>query len=187
MRKIVILTFILFFVAPLAAAQVPSSGNIFAGYSYYNTNLGATRQSINGWEGSVEGKFFPIPLLGIFADFSANYGNMKFPNPAATCAIGVVCEPLIVNSHVDNFLVGPRLSVSVGKIRPFAEAVIGFAHVSTHGLGSDTSIASGLGGGLDYSFFHLLGWRIQADYIHTDLFNTGQNNVRVSTGLVLHF
>jgi hypothetical protein len=75
----------------------------------------------------------------------------------------------------------------VGKVRPFAEAFVGFAHVNTHGFGSDTSISSGVGGGIDYSFFHLLGWRLEGDYIHTDLFSTPQNNVRLTTGLVFHF
>lgn len=184
MRKLVILAFVLFFFAAAATAQIPTSGNLYAGYSYYNTNLGATRQSLNGWEGSIEGKFFPVPFLGIFADFSANYGDLKFSSP---CPVGGGCPTLSVNSHLDNFLIGPRLGVSVGKIRPFAEAFVGFAHVNTNGFGSDTSISSGVGGGIDYRFFHLLGWRFQGDYIHTNLFNTAQNNVRLSTGPVFHF
>lgn len=187
MRKLVVLAFVLLSVVAVGMAQIPTSGNLFAGYSYYNTNLGATRQSLNGWEGSIEGKFFPIPFLGVFADFSANYGDLKFTNPAALCAIGVVCSPISVNSHLDNFVIGPRLGVSIGKVRPFAEAFVGFAHVNTHGFGSDTSISSGVGGGIDYRFFHLLGWRLEGDYIHTNLFNTPQNNVRLSTGLVFHF
>ena len=89
MRKLVVLVFVLFSLGAAATAQIPTSGNIYAGYSYYNTNLGATRQGLSGWEGSIEGKFFPIPFLGIFADFSANYGDLKFPSPAGLCAIGV--------------------------------------------------------------------------------------------------
>ena len=184
MRKLVVLALVLLSFGAAATAQIPTSGNIYAGYSYYNTNLGATRQGLNGWEGSIEGKFFPIPFLGIFADFSANYGDLKFPIP---CPAAVACPSTSVNSHLDNFLIGPRLGVSVGKVRPFAEAFVGFAHVNTNGFGSDTSISSGVGGGIDYRFFHLLGWRFQGDYIHTNLFNTPQNNVRLSTGLVFHF
>jgi hypothetical protein len=184
MRKTAVLAFIFLF-ASFAAAQIPTSGNIFAGYSYYNTNLGAQRQSINGWEGSIEGKFFPVPFLGVFADFSANYGDLKFVGPCPP--LPGPCGIQAVNSHLDNLLIGPRLSVSIGKIRPFAQAEVGFAHVNTHGFGSDTSISSGAGGGIDYNFFHLLGWRIQGDYLHTNLFNAPQNNVRISTGLVLHF
>jgi len=86
MPKTACVAFTLFCFAALASAQIPTSGNLFAGYSYYNTNFGAQRQSLNGWEGSLEGKPFPVPFLGVVADFSANYGSAKFVNPAATCA-----------------------------------------------------------------------------------------------------
>ena len=188
MRNLLIVAIGFFVIGSLATAQVPTSGNVFAGYSYYNTNInGIQRQSLNGWEGSLEGKLFPIPFLGVVADFSANYGNLKFPNPAGTCPVGIVCPPLSVNSHVDNFLIGPRVSVSVGKFRPFAEALFGGAHINTNGFGSDTSFATALGGGLDYRLISILGWRFQGDYLHTSLFNGTQNNVRLSTGIVIHF
>lgn len=188
MRKFACLVFILFSFAAVATAQVPTSGNIFVGYSYYNTNVGVDRQSLNGWEGSLEGKFFPF--VGIVAEISANYGDLKFQGPVPpACAIGVVCSPLTesANAHIDNFLVGPRVSFSVGSFRPFAEALFGAGHVTTNGFGSDTSFATALGGGLDYRLFRLLAWRVQGDYIHTSLFNQSQSNVRISTGLVLHF
>jgi len=40
---------------------------------------------------------------------------------------------------------------------------------------------------LDYKFLTILAWRFQGDYIHTDLFDSPQNNLRLSTGIVLHF
>ncbi len=44
----------------MANAQIPTSGNVFFGYSYYNTNLSSIdRANTNGWEASVEGKIFP--------------------------------------------------------------------------------------------------------------------------------
>jgi len=185
MRRTFFLSLVVLFLGSLAIAQIPASGNIFAGYSYYNTNLnGINRQSINGWEGSLEGKFFPIPFLGVVADFSANYGNLDFP---ILCPAGVPCGPVSVNSHVDNFLIGPRVSVSVGKFRPFAEALVGFGHINTNGFGSDTSVASGIGGGIDYKLIRLVALRFQGDYIHTHLFSLAQNNLRLSTGIVIHF
>lgn len=184
MRKAIGTALIVFFFGALASAQIPSIGNVFAGYSYYNTNLGAQRQSLNGWEGTAEGKFF-LPFVGLVADFSANYGDLKFP---VLCpASPIPCGPANVNSHLDNFLVGPRVSITVGKVRPFAEALFGFSHVNTNGFGSDTSFATGVGGGIDYYMIHLLGVRVQADYLHSDLFSNPQQNVRVSTGLVLRF
>lgn len=186
MRKGWVLGFMLFSLTALASAQIPTKGNIYVGYSYFNTNMvGTERQGLNGWEGSLEGKFFPF--VGIVADFSANYGDLKFPNPAGTCAIGVVCSPLSVNTHVDNLLFGPRVSVSIGPVRPFAEAMFGAAHINTNGFGSDTSFATAIGGGLDYRLFHLLAWRFEGDFIRTSLFNTTQHNARFTTGIVLRF
>lgn len=185
MRRILFVIFIISSCTGLADAQVPLSGNLFAGYSYYNTNLGASRQSLNGWEGSLEGKFFPF--VGIVADASANYGSLEFPSPAGTCAIGVVCSPVSVNAHIENFLIGPRVSVSIKKFRPFAQAMAGVSHATTHGFGSDTSFSTAIGGGLDYHLVPLVAWRFQGDYLRTQLFNTSQNNVRISTGIVIHF
>jgi hypothetical protein len=187
MRKIVLISFTLAMFAGLAAAQIPTAGNVFVGYSYYNTNLSYGRGGLNGFEGTVEGKI--IPWVGIVADFSANYGTQQFSVPVA-CPVGIgPCGPAIenFNVHVDNFLFGPRVSVSVGKFRPFAEGLVGVAHASTNGFGNDNSVSSGVGGGLDYHLIPLVAWRFQGDYLHSHLFNIAQNNVRVSTGIVVRF
>jgi hypothetical protein len=47
---------------------------------------------------------------------------------------------------------------------------------------SSMTFAFGGGGGADYKFSDKFAWRIQADYQTRTL-----NNIRVSTGLVLHF
>jgi hypothetical protein len=187
MRKFLLLAFIVFSLTIFASAQVPTAGNIYVGYSYFNTNMvGVDRQSLNGWEGSLEGKFFPF--VGIVADFSANYGDLKFPVAIATCAIGVTCPTSVTaNSHVDNLLFGPRVSVSVGPVRPFAEAMFGVAHINTNGFGSDTSFATAIGGGLDYRIFRLLAWRFEGDFVRSSLFHTTQHNARFTTGVVLRF
>ena len=54
--------------AEIAGAQTPTSGNVFFGYSYYNSNLTGGRISLNGWEASMEGKVLPfIGLVGTSA------------------------------------------------------------------------------------------------------------------------
>ena len=182
MRKIAVTVLLFLISSVFAAAQVPTSGNVFFGYSYYNANVGGQRGSLNGWNGSVEGKF--LPFIGVVADFSGYYGSQNFT--ACPVAIGP-CVGGTTNFTEPNYLFGPRASFSIGKIRPFAEVMIGAGHVHVNGGNSDTSFATAVGGGLDYKFFHLLGFRVEGDYIHTDLFNIPQNNVRISTGLAFHF
>lgn len=180
--------------AAFASAQIPS-GNAFFGYSYYNTDLSSgSRISTNGWEASVEGKF--IPFLGIVADFDSHYSGTVHILPSDCSGIGCPVQPapigplsyLAGSISEHNYLFGPRASVSLGKVRPFAEALIGAAHANLNsGIGSDTSFATAVGGGLDYKLIPLLAWRLQGDYVHTSLFSTKQNNVRISTGIVVRF
>lgn len=183
MPKVTWIAFSLPLLASLASAQVPS-GNVFFGYSYFNTDVSSTgRANTNGWEASLEGKI--IPWIGIVADFDAHYGSQSFP---VFCETILNCTPTVHASFTEhNYLFGPRISVSVAKIRPFAEALFGAGHVHVNGINSDTSLATAIGGGLDYKLLPLLAWRVQGDYVHTHLFNATQNNVRLSTGIVVHF
>jgi opacity protein-like surface antigen len=170
--------------AGLAAAQAPG-GNVFFGYSYYNTDLSSIdRANTNGWEASVEGKV--VPFLGFVADVDSHYGSQNFPAACPGGGSGCLTSNADVTEH--NFLFGPRVSFSIGKFRPFVEGLFGGAHVDTdNGAGSDTSFAAALGGGLDYKIIKPLAWRFQGDYVQTRFFGTTQDNVRLSTGIVFRF
>jgi hypothetical protein len=169
--------------ASLASAQIPTSGNVFFGYSFYNTDLSTIdRANTNGWEASVEGKV--IPFLGFVADFDSHYGSQNFP---AICPLGGIGCTFNADITEHNYLFGPRVSMSVGKFRPFAEALFGGSHIDAGGAGSDTSFATAFGGGLDYKIIRPIAWRVQGDYVQTRFFGATQNNVRISTGIVLRF
>jgi opacity protein-like surface antigen len=178
----ILISFCLLLFASAAHAQVPTSGNIFFGYSFYNTDLSSIdRANTNGFEGSLEGKVFPF--LGIVADFDGHYGSQNF---AQVCGDSICQVNLDVTEH--NVLFGPRVSASVGRFRPFAEVLFGVGHVSlNNGGGSDTSFASAVGGGLDYKVISPIALRIQGDYVNTRFFGSTQNNLRLSTGVVFRF
>lgn len=196
MRKILVTVFMALSFAGWAAGQVPTSGNVFFGYSYFNSNLGVDRASLNGWEGSLEGRVFPH--IGIVADFSGHYGSQDFP----ICPVvpvgggGGGCSGISASTHELNVMFGPRISFSRGRWTPFAQGLFGIAHLTSNGFGSDTSFAAALGGGLDYRIVKPVAWRFQLDYMRTkftltDVYgfssNPAQNNVRFSTGIVLRF
>jgi hypothetical protein len=176
-----------------AEAQVPG-GNVFFGYSFYSTDLSSyglssiDRANTSGWEASVEGKV--VPFLGLVADFDSHYGSQNFPIcPVVPVGSGSgSCSGFNASVTEHNFLFGPRASFSVGKFRPFAEALFGGAHVDVNnGVGSNTSFATAFGGGLDYKIIKPVAWRIQGDYVQTRFFSSTQNNVRISTGIVFRF
>jgi len=183
--RIVVIALSIAFLTTAAAAQIPR-GNVFFGYSYLRTDLiSGTHNNLNGWNGSLEGKF--LPWIGIVADLSGHYGSAEIPS--ACPPSGNPCS-LSADAKLHSFIFGPRVSVSVGKITPFAHALFGASHITGSVSGfstSDTSFASAYGGGLDYHLLPLVNWRFQADLLHTRFFSDTQNNVRLSTGIVLHF
>ena len=188
MLKAVYIGAALFLFAALAKAQVPTSGNVFIGYSFENAsssalNLGnVSRPNLQGWEATLEGKV--LPVLGIVADFSGHYGSASFT------VLPPAGGPFNTNvtGHQEEVMFGPRVSVPVGKLRPFAEFEVGVGHINTNnGFGSDTSFATALGGGFDYRIFRPLAWRFQGDYVSTRFFGATQNDFRFATGIVFRF
>jgi len=184
MNKLVIVVCILL-LAGLAAAQSPFSGNVFAGYSYYNTNLiPFDRTGLNGWQGSLEGKV--LPHVSIVADLGGHYGSTDFFPPGILCPIGG-CVPVHANMHIYDAMFGPRFFADFGRFRPFQEFEVGVSHLSSDALGSSTSFSGAFGGGLDYRIIRPIAWRVQADYVWTHLSGATQSNLRVATGPVFRF
>jgi opacity protein-like surface antigen len=187
MQKIALITLAIFVMASLTVAQVPTSGNIFFGYSYESTDWsgivsGLARPNLHGWEASLEGKVFPH--VGIVADFGGHYGSESF-NVETLAGL----SRLKVTGHQWEVLFGPRLSIPIGKISPFAEAMFGIAHIHNGGAADDTntSFATAIGGGMDYRLARILAARVEIDWLRTHFFNTTQNNLRFSPGLVFRF
>ncbi len=132
-----------------------------------------------------------LPFIGFVADFSGNYGSAGVaPNPACTALISGPCSGLSASTDLYSYLFGPRVSVTVGKVRPFAEALFGAGHITESASGfsnSNTSFAYAVGGGIDYHLIPLISWRVEGDLLQTRFFSNTQNSVRISTGLVIHF
>jgi len=200
MRKIVTLVFGLSmcFTAATGNAQ---KFNAFAGYSYssgFGPNSSQAqplspgspgiRHRLNGWEGSLEVKV--LPILGIVADFSGHYGNAT---TNIICFIGPEpgsCEAQRANVSLHTFAVGPQISLRLGRIEPYAHALLGGAlyRASTF-PSSPSSFADVLGGGIDFSVIPRVAWRVQADALQTrfSFVPTKQTSLRLSTGVVLRF
>jgi hypothetical protein len=161
--------------ASAAWAQIPTKGNVFFGYSYDRTSVASNDTSnLNGWEATLEGKV--LPWIGLVADVDAHSGSHNFSGTSAD-----------VSAH--NVLFGPRVSVQVRRFRPFAEFLAGAGHISrSNGISdSDTSFVDAVGGGLDYRIFGPVTLRGQLDWINTRFYGEGQNGVRFSTGVAVHF
>jgi opacity protein-like surface antigen len=189
-----------FLLGAVANAQFVPSGNISLGYSYVRADLATSRplspsfsnSNFNGWDGSLEFKF--IPWLGGVADFGGNYGAPRV-TPACEAIPSPPCGPFDATTHVQTFLFGPRVSVPISRFTPFAHVLLGAGHISASGTipgggnfsTSDTVFTTAVGGGLDYKLVKGLAWRFQGDDLHTRFFNSAQNNLRLTTGIVFRF
>lgn len=161
--------------------QVPDRGDVFFGYSHMGGShcevpisgaaivcdpLSAKSSNLSGWNLSVEKKY--LRYFGAVADFSGQYGG----------------------ASQSNFLFGLRGGASIGRLRPFAEALFGAVYAQGHGIAapkSDTSFAEGLGVGADFRLMRLLGWRFQADEIKTGSPDFERHNLRLSSGIAVRF
>jgi len=95
-------------------------------------------------------------------------------------------------------MAGPRLWLPGRKVHIFGQALFGFVHGSNSEfpqnntlVPSANSFALDLGGGADYAIGSRFSVRVlQVDYLRTSLPNVSsnwQNNLRIGTGITLHF
>ncbi|MGC1108213.1 MAG: outer membrane beta-barrel protein [Candidatus Acidiferrales bacterium] len=165
MRKLILLLGILSLLPLTAHAQ---GLNLYGGYSYVRLDSSPNAANLNGWDASFTDNF--VPAVGITADLSGAYGSING----------------VSGSNFHTFLFGPQLRFPA-PVSPFVRGLVGGVHVGGGGV-SGTSLAAGFGGGIDIHVNSLIAFRpIQIDYIHSHFNSTGQDNFRISAGIVVHF
>jgi hypothetical protein len=176
----------------------------FMGYSYLRSvpslSAGNRLMWLNGGSTSIAFNLnHYLGLVGDFGGFNETRLLLTTGNPPA--AVGPYDS--VEAGTVFTYLAGPRLSYRKhDRITPFAQVLFGGIHASQEAvckacapsLPSENSFAMTAGGGLDVRVHHRLAIRvIQAEYAMTRFENlstggTGsQNDVRLSTGIVLRF
>lgn len=194
MRRFLPLLLFVSSITTLSLAQSENRGEIFGGYSYLSQDFSLSNplgnSGVSGWNGSAD--FALKPNIGIVADFSGFYPSYN-PGCQGNCN---------TTAKVYTFLVGPQVSMTRGRWRPFARFLIGDTYMSTQlgGVSSATftsndAVTFGLGGGLDYSVTRRFALRGQFDWLHNGFKTTNSslandeihNVARISTGVVFRF
>jgi hypothetical protein len=164
---------------------------VFGGYQYlHNGNITVNGQSqpgssqgYNGWDASARYKL--SKFLGVEGDFSGSYATVDN-----------------VSTHIYTYAGGPVISAPISSLKPFAHVLVGGTRLT--GSASGVSVSTNgftlmVGGGVDAKVNKLFSVRLaQVDwlYYHYSGFNiagvtspsfSGSNNVRIATGIVLHF
>jgi hypothetical protein len=167
MKRLLLVSFVLFLFAVPSRAQ--SSADASIGYSYFHLGGGADL-SQNGLSGSIAYK--PIPFLGIVGDFGGYYAS-----------------PGGVSLNTYTFLFGPRIILhNPTKITPFFQFLAGAGHITVgNGGGSNTNFAYSVGGGVDFSVLPHLALRPQLDYVGLHSSGGTADCTRVSLSAVVRF
>ena len=159
----------------VSRAQQGARLDVFGGFSYMrfdSPSIGyADYSNLYGWNASATGY---IKLrFGVTVDLSGHYG-----------------------SHLDvyNWMFGPQYTWRREKSRFFVHGLFGKDQTRanlpqpTRPYFESVGKAYGGGGGFDWDFSPRITIRVvQADYLRSNTFGATQNNVRVSTGVVVHF
>ena len=163
---------------------------VFGGYQYlhlgdvsFNGQSASNSQSFNGW--NADGQVNLSKHFGVEGDFSGAYATVT-----------------PISYHVYTYTGGPVVYGTFGKLKPYVHGLFGGIKVSGSQSGvtvSETGYTTIVGAGLDAKVAKLLFWRVaQVDWLYYHFGSSviqginiptisSSGNVRISTGLVLHF
>src|SRR4051794_23737997 len=163
-------------VAQMSDDLGPTKFDLFAGYSYMEPGgqIGGVnlKGMPSGW--GVAPTYNFNRTLGLTADFGGHYGD---------------------NADASTIMIGPKLTLHMGRVAPFGEFLLGLHRLSPSGLSDNNAFGLMAGGGFDVRVARHLSLRLlQADYVfgkHSDAYplpnTTNLNGARVQGGLVFHF
>lgn len=183
LRMVVSLLTFLSLCGVAAHAQESPRFDVFAGYSYVRENPSGPVSSFSLNGGSASLTYHWKDWVSGVADFGAYHnGNILGSG---------------VDGTLSTYLFGPKFTYrSYHHFTPFAETLFGVAHAGASiagGSSSQNAFAMALGVGVDYRLNSRFALRpLQVDYLLTRFpegtpNNQSQNNLRASTGIVIHF
>ena len=167
MRKLFLLLAVLAFSLSLMAQDKVA---VFGGYQY--THLGSDLGSadLNGWDASATYKV--TKHFGVTGDVSGAYATIGG-----------------ISGHLYTYTGGPVVTANAGgKVQPFVHALVGGFNLGGGGS-SVNGFTTMLGGGVDWKLNKAFSLRLaQVDwaYYHANG-NSASNNVKVASGIVVHF
>ena len=170
-------------------AESPYRADLALGYSYMRSNAppgGCGCFNLNGGSAAFAWAVKP-GSWALVGDVVSGYSGS-----ASAAGYGLTLTA---------FTAGVRYLPHVGhsSLHPFAQALVGVAHASgslvqgsnTAATNAGAAFAGNFGGGLDLHATPRISIRlVEADYLLTTFdngSNNHQNNLRISTGIVLHF
>lgn len=159
--------FILCIALPSSAQLIPN-GNVYVGGAHAYSDIVVNKYDFWGWNASAEAiPFSRYSFASVVLDGSGFYraGITQY-----------------------NLVLGPRLSMTYGKWRPFVHAMAGSQQIKSAGYTYPHPLVLDFGGGVDRKLpFKNFSWRLQADYVYSRYLSAREAEIRGSTGIVWRF
>ena len=73
------------------------------------------------------------------------------------------------------------------QIRPWAHALLGGIHMFPQTAFSNNGFAAQLGGGADIRLRYWLWVRVEGNYVRSQLYGQGENNLQIASSIVYRF
>jgi len=167
-----------------APGQIVPKFEIAGMFDYVNFHPGGGFDSFNNLGGSGAFTWNVSRWVGLTEEF----GGLSYDRNVNGSSI---------HGGITTFLLGPRLNLrKFDYFVPYAEFLLGGAHVGPPmtGAGTQSALALAAGGGVDVALTKNLVWRfVEMDYLMTNFSgpsvggNAHQNNLRLGSGVVLRF
>jgi hypothetical protein len=132
---------------------------------------------------------FNLNLSGLHTDLTYNLNNWVGVEGNVISAFGGTIFDGERSKYV-SYAGGARINggASHRGFTPWAHALVGGVHVNPQtALGSKNSYLIQAGGGVDWVYNSRVSLRGEADYIHSALYHSSQNNFQIGLGAVIHF
>jgi hypothetical protein len=82
---------------------------------------------------------------------------------------------------------GVKVSKGNPRLQPFAHALVGGAHIFPRAAFGNNGFSVRLGGGAETKLKQQLWLRIEADYVRSQLYSSGQNNFQAVASVIYRF
>ena len=159
--------------APHFGLREENSWQLSFGYAYVRFRSTPFDVSLNGIHTMVA-KYFS-EQFAVEGEVTAAFGREVFPTEHA--------KYLFSGGGVRM-----RWPIRGRRLEPWGHVVVGGVHMQPQTAGnSRSSFAFALGGGVDWRWKPQVAWRVQADWVRSQLYQESQNNFQIATGIVFDF
>ena len=159
---------------PPVVHHVPERGDIELGLGFSYLRFRSSRFDANTYGTNTSFTYFLAPSMAVEGDISTGWGSQS------SSSVG----------GGNSLLYGGGFRVILPRdvrVRPWAHAVLGGIHMLPQSASGNNAVMVELGGGADWRLKPWLWLRVEGNYIRSQLYSQGQNNLQVASSIVYRF